>query len=183
MAIFFGRKWFGNFCRRHQLRLRTRTNTSKLSHYEQHAAMQEWHKGLRKDALRKTIDGVYAYDGGKWGICSFRARFNMDEVGFQLQTASTKTWCFPGERATGRILVRGGRESRVATMCLPTCGDRSVLVPPAMIFRGGGKVSAAMKAQLDVKKASSDVHYTFQAKAWIDEQRLSTWKHADKVRT
>ena len=77
----------------------------------------------------------------------------------------------------------GERESRVATMCLPTCGDRSVLVPPAMIFRGGGKVSAAMKAQLDVKKASSDVHYTFQAKAWIDEQRLFTWKHADKVRT
>ena len=121
------------------------------------------------------MPGTYMYDNGKWWRFLPRTRFNMDEVGLSIGLGNKQTWTFPNERLTGKVSIAGGRESRFATMMLTTCADHTVKVPPGMIFQGQGKISMIMRNKLKKKSDSSGVEYTFQKKAWVDEERLMWW--------
>ena len=77
-----------------------------------------------------------------WGRFEPKARFNFDEVGFAVGVNTKLTWTLPEERASGHISMKATHESRMATMCLTTCGDPTIKVPPGLIFKGKGKIAA-----------------------------------------
>ena len=88
-----------------------------------------------------------------WGRFQPVTRFNMDEVPWTFDLGGESTYTFPNERVRGNVPLRSAGSSRFATMVLTTAAG-GAHCRPLLVWRGGGHLPAAMKAQLEKKRAS-----------------------------
>lgn len=94
---------------------------------------------------------------------------NADECPVPFDAAGERTDAMKGTKHVWvRRLAAAGQEKRQATVIHTLFGDGQPRVPPLVVFRGKGNVTAAERAQHDHR-----VRVTFQPNAWVN---TSIWQ-------
>ena len=132
----------------------------------------KFHQGLREFLSNGTQQdltyGRYK-PCNRLNIFAHDARFNVDQVPLSFGSSGGKIWDVKGAKRVCAKSDGPSEEKRMATMqlCITPDGDP---IPPTLIFRGKGKVSAA-----EIKMYAKGCYVAWQPKAWADTAFCVWW--------
>ena len=160
----FSTNWFTAFKQRMKISLRRGTNACQREPADKQAAIQRFHRLIR----RKAKDGEQSGPLGKWNP---RTIANMDQTPLPFCSTQGSTYADRGERSVWIRSGASGLEKRQCTVQLTLFADGEPRVKPLIIFRGNGKrIAVAERASYD-----SRVIVQFQDNAWSDENVMKFW--------
>ena len=130
--------WFLNFCNRHDLVLRKKTNKKRVSPEEKLHLIETFHENLRKflatsNALNKN---------SKWGRFPPETRYNCDQIPLPFVVDMKRTYEKKGVKEVWINQNAPGSDKRFCTLHAifrPTGGRMLPQPKPVLVFRGLGK--------------------------------------------
>ena len=153
--------WLEKFLKRYCVSNQMQTEKKQMCNSLRVPLLQGFHIGLCRIQQSHGLnprDPIY-------GRFSPLAIWNVDQIPFSFIKSHRRSYNPIGEACW--ILNQGpsGLEKRMATIILTLRGDGPQIVPPFILFRGEGRISAALLAELD----AVGIPYGFNEKAWANQ--------------
>eukprot|EP00112_Aurelia_sp_Birch-Aquarium-sp1_P024456 Seg7753.1 transcript_id=Seg7753.1/GoldUCD/mRNA.D3Y31 product="hypothetical protein" protein_id=Seg7753.1/GoldUCD/D3Y31 len=164
------KNWLRRFCARNGVSLRRPTNKKKIGNPDRLPIIQKLHCHLREDIRSRKRHGTGETYHPKWGRWMPCKRFNVDHVPCPFVIDNNKTYEEEGTKNVWISQPNDGLDKRQCTLQLCISPEEVQRIPPAVIFRGKGKVKSAEKTQYDKR-----VHVYFQEKGWMDGKVALEW--------
>ena len=135
--------------KRYEISHRSRTNKKKDSAEECRAAIQSFHRTLRRALKTKRQRDSSALIDAKWGRCLPSQKYNVDQVPLPFVVNQSKTYAGKGSKQVWVSQPMSGLEKRQATLQLCIRGNGPQTVKLATVFGGKGNVTLCELAKLD----------------------------------
>ncbi|XP_014675269.1 PREDICTED: jerky protein homolog-like [Priapulus caudatus] len=161
--------WFQRFKKRHNISFRHRSNKKQNSADDGRETIQRFHRNLRKAVKSRRRRSSSTLDA-KYGRWSPENRYNIDQVPLPFVVDQDKTYDVTGNKQVWVSQPSTGLDKRQATLQLCIRAEGEQRVKPAIVFRGKGNVSSAVRAEYD-----RDVDVYFQRCAWMDSEINMQW--------
>ena len=165
--LTFSRGWFRNFLKRRNLSYREVTSIAQKIPSDKKEQIQEFHKFIRRNAVRGAGKKQRATRLGKW---KNETVANMDQTPLPFSFGGGKTYARRGSKTVWVKAGQSGQDKRQCTVQLTIFADGVPRVKPMIIFRGKGNIKEEEKQLWDDR-----VHVAFQENAWCDEGMMIEW--------
>ena len=163
------KNWMAGFKARHKISLHRRTNKKAVGSMEMLPILQNFHRQLKKD-----VGSCRGRDGGikdqVWGRWLPEARYNVDQVPLPFIVDQDTTYETTGSTSVWIAQPSSGLDKRQCTLQLCIRPSDQQPVPPAVIFRGKGKIK-----EEELKLHDPRVHVFWQKNGWMDKEVALQW--------
>jgi hypothetical protein len=154
--------WVSSFVNRYDISCQVQTEKKPFSNALRNPVLQAFHT---ETCIIQQSEGLNPRDP-VYGRFSPKCIWNIDQIPASLADAKRHSLNPRGEACWITNHGPSGIYKRVVTVILTLRADGEQIVPPFLLFRGKGKLSPAVLAELDAQ----GIPYAFQQKAWADGQ-------------